>query len=107
MGHSEAKSIKRITRRSLIKLPGLCSITSLLSQNPLARVILLAALPKGAGTSELPASQRTLSLNGTWSLTYGPCPDAPEKLPQTAPPSDGHTIPAMVSLMGSARETEI
>jgi beta-mannosidase len=37
-----------------------------------------------------------MSLNGTWNLTYGPCPDAPQNLPQKSPPASWPTISATV-----------
>ena len=52
----------------------------------------LFAQPEHVGA----ASARSMSLDGTWSLTFGSTPDAPHKLPQTTPPAGWPTIPATV-----------
>jgi beta-mannosidase len=85
MNSSDANSPGFFSRRSLLKLPWLCWLTSLCTRSSLAK----AALPS------IP-SNRTVSLNGTWSLTYGPCPGAPQDEPQSSPPATWPTIPATV-----------
>ncbi|MDR3409344.1 MAG: glycoside hydrolase family 2 TIM barrel-domain containing protein [Formivibrio sp.] len=95
MGHTRNRSLANLTRRNLLLLPGFCWATSLFAKNPLAKAVL-----NGTGSSNAaatpPRPSRSLSLNGTWSLTYGPCPEAPKKLPQTSAPADWPTIPATV-----------
>jgi len=85
MHSSDADSPKSFTRRNLLKLPGFYWLASHWGGSALAAVA-PPAIRHG----------HSMSLNGTWSLTYGPCPDAPRKLPQTAPPASWPTIPATV-----------
>ena len=80
-----------LTRRTLLELPCFCWLASILQGNAIAKT--LAAEPKNA--SGLPAPCVT-SLNGAWSLTYGPLTEFHEKLPRTKPPAEWPTIAATV-----------
>ena len=85
MASARKDSPLSLTRRSLLKLAGLCGLAS-------HRLVQAAAVV--APTAEL--HPRRQSLDGKWSLTYGACPDAPQNLPQSAPPAEWPTIPASV-----------
>jgi beta-mannosidase len=91
MDRFNEKSRKGFTRRSVLKAPMFCWLTSLLKCNAFAKV--LSAEPMSIGGTLEP---RTTCLNGAWSLTYGPLSEYPEKSPGTKPPSDWPTIPATV-----------
>ena len=91
MDRSTEKSRKNLTRRSILKLPVFCWLTSLMKGNAFAKA--LVAEPMSVGGILAP---RTTSLNGAWSLTYGPLAEYPEKSPRSTPPSDWPTIPATV-----------
>jgi len=80
-----------VTRRSILKLPLLCWLTSLFSGGANAET-LSAELPF-AGSA---LARRAISLNGVWSLTYGPLTDYPQQSPATTPPAEWPTIPATV-----------
>jgi beta-mannosidase len=95
MGLANSGSKKSFSRRNVLKLPGLYWLTSLITRNPLAD----AAIPGSSIDSDaaaLPHPSRSVNLSGAWKLTYGPCPEAPQKLPQTAPPPDWPTISSTV-----------
>ena len=93
MGPTDGKSEGSFTRRNILKLPGLYWFTSLCARNPFAH----AGVPVGSNdAAALPHPSRSVNLNGTWKLTYGPCPDAPKNLPQSSPPADWPTIAAAV-----------
>ena len=82
---------KSVTRRSILKLPFFCWLTSLFSGDA-AQKALAAELPFAGSTP----ARRATSLNGAWSLTYGPLVEYPEKSPRGTPPADWPTIPATV-----------
>lgn len=85
MASARKDSPLSVTRRSLLKLAGLYGLGS----QRLAR----------AAAAVAPAEElhpRRQSLDGKWSLTYGACPDAPQNLPQSAPPAEWPTIAANV-----------
>ena len=92
MDRSRETSPNSLTRRSVLKLPVVCWLTSLFGGESIAK-----ALAADATTAAGALARRTTSLNGAaWSLTYGACPDYPKNTPQTAPPADWPTIPATV-----------
>jgi len=92
MDRSRETSPNSLTRRSVLKLPVVCWLTSLFGGESIAKA-LAADAPTAAGA----LARRTTSLNGAaWTLTYGACPDYPKNTPQTAPPADWPTIPATV-----------
>jgi beta-mannosidase len=80
-----------VTRRSLLKLPFLCWLTTLFSNG--AAVNALAAESALAGCTP---ARRATSMNGAWSLTYGPLAEYPQSSPRTTPPPEWPTIPATV-----------
>ena len=87
-------SPRGFTRRSLLKLPWFCWLSSHFLRQSLAE----SALPKeyiGVSDSGPQSLGEAISLNGPWSLTYNPGPDAPN-LSATAPPADWPSIPATV-----------
>src|ERR1022692_2854478 len=93
MGPTDGKSKGSFTRRNILKLPGLYWFTSLCTRNPFAH----AGVPVSSNdAAALHHPSRSVNLNGTWKLTYGPCPDAPKNLPQSSPPADWPTIAAAV-----------
>jgi len=88
-------SPRSLTRRSLLKLPWICWLTSLFLRQSLAE----PALPKGDignGDSGSHGSGEAICLNGIWSLSYDPSPGAPHDLFATVPPANWPTIPARV-----------
>jgi beta-mannosidase len=92
MDRSREISPNGLTRRSVLKLPVVCWLTSLFGGESIAK-----ALAADAVSSAGALARRTTSLNGAaWSLTYGACPDYPRNTPQTAPPADWPTVPATV-----------
>ncbi len=91
MDRSSNKSSNSLTRRSVLQLPVICWLTSLFKGTSVAKA--LSAQPWSAGGS---LARRATSLNGPWSLTYGPLAEYPEKSPGTKPPADWPTIPAVV-----------
>lgn len=91
MNHSTAVSLNSVTRRSVLKLPWFCWFTSLFNGSGLAKALAPDAMGEG-GT----LARRAVSLNGAWSLTYGPLTEYPQKSPVKAPPPDWPTIPATV-----------
>lgn len=91
MERLSGQSRKGWTRRSVLKLPVFCWLTSLLKGNAVAEA--LAAEPTSVTGVLAP---RTTSLNGIWSLTYGALESYPEKTPSTRPPAEWPTIPATV-----------
>ena len=91
MNHSTAVSRNSVTRRSVLKLPFFCWLTSLFNGGHLAQALAPDAM--GAGGT---LARRAVSLNGAWSLTYGPLTEYPQKPPPTAPPANWPTIPATV-----------
>jgi len=91
MSLPDRKSPMPLTRRGVLKAPLFLWLTSLLKDNAFTRA--LAAEPTTVGGKSAP---RTTSLNGKWSLTYGPLTEYPEKSPRTEPPADWPTIPAQV-----------
>ena len=91
MDRSRETSPNSLTRRSVLKLPVVCWLTSLFGGESIAKALAADATSAGA------LARRTTSLNGAaWSLTYGACPDYPKNTPQTTPPADWPTIPATV-----------
>lgn len=89
MNPSREVSPNRLTRRSILKLPMVAWLTSLVTGQSFAKAA-AASAPDGP-------ARRTTSLSGkAWSLTYGAVPDYPKDLPQTAPPADWPTVPATV-----------
>jgi beta-mannosidase len=95
MAPRKAGSKKSLSRRNVLKLPGLYWLTSLIARHPLVN----AAVPGSSidiDATALPHPSRSVNLSGAWKLTYGPCPEAPQNLPQTSPPSDWPTITATV-----------
>lgn len=91
MDRSTENSLKDLSRRSILKLPGFLWLSSLFNKASIAGALNAdTAAPAGS----LP--RRITSLNGTWSLTYGACPDYPKNTPQTVPPADWPTVPAKV-----------
>src|SRR5271157_1137284 len=91
MNHSGKSSTKSMTRRSILKLPVLCWLTSLFGGSAAATAP--AAETAGTGGS---LARRAISLNGAWSLTYGPLTEYPQKSPGTTPPAGWPTIAATV-----------
>ncbi|MEO6830189.1 MAG: sugar-binding domain-containing protein, partial [Acidobacteriaceae bacterium] len=91
MDYTIGKSQKRLTRRSILKLPLICWVTSLFNGNAIAEALVGEPLSMDGAFAP-----HTTSLNGTWSLTYGPLTEYPEKSPSTRPPADWPTIPATV-----------
>lgn len=91
MDRSNEVSSHGMTRRSVLKLPAICWLTSLFMRS---------AIAKGLSTDSTSTSEalprRMTSLNGVWSLTYGPCPIDLQQWPITAPPADWPTIRATV-----------
>jgi len=82
-------------RRTLLKLPLYGWLTNLCSAGTLAKAFTAGPVsPDGVLASN--DRGRTQSLNGTWSLTYGPCQDCRQQAPSTSPPADWPTIPAAV-----------
>jgi beta-mannosidase len=73
------------TRRTLLKFP----LLGWAATHWMGRALAATAAPAASRA-------HSMSLNGTWSLTYGACPDAPRNLPQTAPPASWPTIQATV-----------
>src|ERR1035438_5616180 len=91
MDRPNEKLRKGVARRSILKVPMLCWLTSLSKGNAFAKA--LAAEPMSVGGLLAP---RSTCLNGAWNLTYGYLSEYPEKSPGTKPPSDWPTIPATV-----------
>ena len=91
MSHPDSKFILSFSRRNVLKAPFFCWLTSLLKGNALTR-----ALAAGLTDTGDKLAPQTTSLNGEWSLTYGPLQEYPEKSPSTKPPADWPTIPARV-----------
>ena len=91
MDRSTEIESKGFTRRSVLKLPVVCWVASLFKGTNIAK-----ALAAESATPTPAMARRITSLNGTWSLTYGACPDYPKNSPQTAPPANWPTIPAKV-----------
>jgi len=91
MNHPSDQSTNNMTRRSILKLPVLCGLTSMLGGSVVSKA--LAAETSAAGGS---LASRAISLNGAWSLSYGPLTEYPQKLPGTTPPAEWPTIPATV-----------
>jgi beta-mannosidase len=81
----DADPPESFTRRTLLKFP----LLGWVATHCMGRALAATAAPVASRV-------RSLSLNGSWSLTYGACPDAPRNLPQTAPPAEWPTIPATV-----------
>lgn len=95
MGRSGELPPASLMRRSLLKLPWYGWLTNLFSAGSLTKALI--AEPASPGST--PASSernRTQSLNGAWSLTYGPCPDCFRDAPATSPPPGWPTVPATV-----------
>jgi beta-mannosidase len=95
MGAEKEESVSTLsnslTRRSILKLPLFCWLTSFFNGSAAART-LAAELPC-AGSSP---ARRVTSLNGAWNLTYGPLTEYPQKSPRTTPPVEWPTIAATV-----------
>jgi beta-mannosidase len=91
MDRSSKNSPNGLTRRSVLKLPVVCWLTSLITGTSMVEAV--AAEPTSVGGK---LARRATSLNGPWSLTYGKLAEYPEKSPGTAPPADWPTIPAVV-----------
>jgi beta-mannosidase len=91
MDRSGKKSQKNLTRRSVLKAPAFCWLTSLFTGTSLAKKLLAEPITTG-GT----LARRATSLNGAWSLTYGSLTEYPQKSPAAAPPANWPTIPATV-----------
>ena len=74
-------------RRTLLKLPLYGWLTNLCSAGTLAKAFTAGPVsPDGVLASN--DRGRTQSLNGTWSLTYGPCQDCRQQAPSTSPPQN-------------------
>jgi len=91
MNRSSEVTPNSLTRRSILKLPLFCWLTSVFKGSAIAKAMGTESLSIG-GT----LARRATSLNGAWSLTYGPLSEYPQKSPATAPPGDWPTIPATV-----------
>ena len=90
----ESGPLRSLTRRQILKFPWLCWLTSTWAGSLFTRSA--SAIENSGYTEGLKSGGQKLSLNGTWSLTFGSCPDAPKKLPQSGPPGDWPTISATV-----------
>ena len=73
-----------VTRRSILKLPLLCWLTSMFS-NGTATSAFAAEPPFAGGTM----ARRATSLSGAWSLTYGPVAEYPQSRRALLPRQSG------------------
>lgn len=83
MSSARKDSPDSISRRTVLKLAGLSGLAS-------------QRIARAAAVSAAELHPRAQSLDGQWSLTYGNCPDAPQNLPESAPPAEWPTIRATV-----------
>ena len=90
MNRSCETPMNSVTRRTILKLPFFCGLTSLFSSGTAANAQMVE--PRAARK----LARRTTSLNGAWSLTYGALAEYPEKSPRSTPPAEWPTIPATV-----------
>ena len=91
MNRPNEGSTGKITRRSILKLPFICWLTSLFNGSAFAKALATETLDT-SGTM----ARRAMSLNGAWSLTYGALTEYPQKSASKIPPAGWPTIPATV-----------
>jgi hypothetical protein len=85
MNRTTSNFLKGTTRRSILKMPLLCWFTSLFNGSDIAKALGPDTIGKGSTIA-----RRAISLNGAWSLTYGPLSEYPQKSP-------GHGTPARLA----------
>ncbi len=92
----DTTSVRSFTRRRILTLPCFCWLIATFAPGLLAETALSLGSSDENGALPDQAGGQSIDLNGTWSLTYGPCPVAPLDLPQTSPPANWATITAKV-----------
>ncbi|MGO8720193.1 MAG: glycoside hydrolase family 2 protein [Acidobacteriaceae bacterium] len=96
MSDSYIVSPKRLTRRSILKLPFLCWLQAYCMRFAFAKTPLWGRVEAAAKVTPVSPARRSTSLNGAWTLTYGNCPNCGQSQEATSPPADWVTIPATV-----------